>query len=572
MLKIHRDSITSNLAALVEETNLNSLLPELLSRNVFNDRMIIRIMNPSHNTKRQKNDLYTEILKRGPHAFANLQSALESSGHLLLAQLLRDTEMKLRSDETLSSNAGHSNSSQFPVVNNLDSMSIDSREVDHEEMTSCRECAGIKSASSASNDQNTNCNNKNQDSGITNDLNNLSFETQKDLSCKMYRYPEYMKKWDKDFEFGEFPYTSNVIVCSNERFLPVKVKCSSNFKEQNHPGPPVYKMDSNPRGVALVVNNINFGDSEEFKTRYGADNDEFRLTKLLEQLHYDVEVHRNKTKLQMVDIVNKFSQRDELQEADSIIVTFMSHGEEGDTEDNSKIVGIDGMGLAINDIVSFFHNDACKALIGKPKVFFFQACRGVLEDPGVLLSRYFIHRRIENDGRAVRFPSIQNRIRSQSDIFIAFPVPPGRKANRDRITGTWFIQAIIDIFSEHAWNTHLEDMMKMVDLRIKNTNNLYTSNFQSLTTKTIGWNKNLYFNPGLARDKRTGEVILLGNNKEEACANSEEKDVTDSPTDSKRPCPSSPINNYAKLKEDQDNESERNAGKGCYNFLGCNAI
>lgn len=56
-------------------------------------------------------------------------------------------------------------------------------------------------------------------------------------------------------------------------------------------------MDSNPRGVALVVNNINFGDSEEFKTRYGADNDEFRLTKLLEQLHYDVEVHRNKTKL-----------------------------------------------------------------------------------------------------------------------------------------------------------------------------------------------------------------------------------------------------------------------------------
>lgn len=201
---------------------------------IFN--LVFNFQNPSHNTKRQKNDLYTEILKRGPHAFANLQSALESSGHLLLAQLLRDTEMKLRSDETLSSNAGHSNSSQFPVVNNLDSMSIDSREVDHEEMTSCRECAGIKSASSASNDQNTNCNNKNQDSGITNDLNNLSFETQKDLSCKMYRYPEYMKKWDKDFEFGEFPYTSKSKQLYNSKpfffiniFLLVMVKY--NFRQ-----------------------------------------------------------------------------------------------------------------------------------------------------------------------------------------------------------------------------------------------------------------------------------------------------------------------------------------------------
>lgn len=53
-------------------------------------------------------------------------------------------------------------------------------------------------------------------------------------------------------------------------------------------------------------------------------------------------------------------------------------------------------------------------------------------------------------------------IRSRSDVFIAYPVPPGRTANRDPVVGSWFIQSIIEVFSEHAWNNHLDDLMKMV--------------------------------------------------------------------------------------------------------------
>lgn len=51
-------------------------------------------------------------------------------------------------------------------------------------------------------------------------------------------------------------------------------------------------MDSNPRGLALIVNNINIQSEEE---RKGAENDEYRLQELLKQLHYQVEVHRDKT-------------------------------------------------------------------------------------------------------------------------------------------------------------------------------------------------------------------------------------------------------------------------------------
>ncbi|EEB16591.1 Caspase-3 precursor, putative [Pediculus humanus corporis] len=448
MLKIHRDAILSNLSTLVEETDLNKLVPDLLNKNVFNERMINRILNPSHNGKRQKTDLYTEILKRGPLAFANLKNSLNSTGHLKLAQILSETEMKFKQSEIGNSSMTSPDSC---LLKDGGCISIDSRKIKNEDFVSHKSTESNPSVSS----------NNTSNLDIVKDLNDFTLDTSH--VCTLSQYPEYMKDLEEVFEGSEFPFTHNVIAWPSERFLPVKVKYASNFKELKDIGPPTYKMDSNPRGFALIVNNIDFDDSEEYKTRYGADNDEYRLKLLLEQLFYVVEVHRNKTKKEMLEITNRFSQRDELNECDSVVVTFMSHGEEGDTEDNSKIVGIDGLTVAINDIVGYFYNDACKALIHKPKMFFFQACRGILEDTGVVLENYIPTNRIEKDSREVRDPPRKTKIRSQSDIFIACPVPPGRKANRDRVTGTWFIQTIIDVFSEHSWNTHLEDMMKMVN-------------------------------------------------------------------------------------------------------------
>lgn len=70
-----------------------------------------------------------------------------------------------------------------------------------------------------------------------------------------------------------------------------------------------------------------------------------------------------------------FSERQELNECDCAIITIMSHGEEGDCEENSNIIGTDGIGVPIYKIVDYFHHDACRPLINKPKVFFFQGCR-----------------------------------------------------------------------------------------------------------------------------------------------------------------------------------------------------
>lgn len=78
-----------------------------------------------------------------------------------------------------------------------------------------------------------------------------------------------------------------------EEQLPVKVVAANAWKT----GPLHYKMNSYPRGCALIVNNKEFQDGENFPKRNGAENDEKRLKEMLQQFYFDVEFHENKTRM-----------------------------------------------------------------------------------------------------------------------------------------------------------------------------------------------------------------------------------------------------------------------------------
>ncbi|CAG2068382.1 unnamed protein product, partial [Timema podura] len=68
-------------------------------------------------------------------------------------------------------------------------------------------------------------------------------------------------------------------------------------------------------------------------------------------------------------------------------------------------------------------------------------------------------------GGRTQFDGIPNkRVRSSySDMLIAHSTLPGYTSNRDIYRGTWFVQAICKIFMEHAHDTDVEDMLKMVN-------------------------------------------------------------------------------------------------------------
>jgi hypothetical protein len=80
--------------------------------------------------------------------------------------------------------------------------------------------------------------------------------------------------------------------------------------------------------------------------------------------------------------------------------------------------------------------------------------RGVKMDFGVKLTAGHT----ESDG------SDTGVLRSVSDILIGYSTVLGFTSNRNKYLGTWYIEAICEIFMEHACDTDVEDMLKMVRL------------------------------------------------------------------------------------------------------------
>ena len=68
------------------------------------------------------------------------------------------------------------------------------------------------------------------------------------------------------------------------------------------------------------------------------------------------------------------------------------------------------------------------------------------------------------DGRTDTDGSSSVCQRTMSDILIGYSTLPGFASNRDKYLGTWYIQAICEVFMEHACDTDVEDMLKMVSL------------------------------------------------------------------------------------------------------------
>ena len=65
------------------------------------------------------------------------------------------------------------------------------------------------------------------------------------------------------------------------------------------------------------------------------------------------------------------------------ICCILTHGKLG------KVYGTDGATVDIMELTSSFKGAKCKSLVGKPKLFFIQACQGLEKQTGVIL--FFNH-------------------------------------------------------------------------------------------------------------------------------------------------------------------------------------
>lgn len=81
------------------------------------------------------------------------------------------------------------------------------------------------------------------------------------------------------------------------------------------------------------------------------------------------------------------------------------------------------------------------------------------------------------------------------DMKICYSTVSGYNAFRDPIDGSWYVQILCKVLAEHAHDTHLEDLLKIIGemMNIKRTER---DHLQTVSNEDRGFNKNLYFNPG----------------------------------------------------------------------------
>ncbi|XP_063069429.1 caspase-8 [Engraulis encrasicolus] len=202
---------------------------------------------------------------------------------------------------------------------------------------------------------------------------------------------------------------------------------------------PKYDMKGDKRGVCLIINNHNFSRSvKKLGNRDGTECDERVLKDVFTWLKFDVAIKRDCSKQEMLKVLKDLSQRDH-SAADCLVCCVLSHGLEG------TVYGVDGLEVRVQQLTEPFAGNGCASLVGKPKLFFIQACQGTKEQQTVP---------IQSDGPVAWSTSVDAAVPDQrsfapsipdgADFLLGMATIPEHASFRDTKDGTWFIQSLCE--------------------------------------------------------------------------------------------------------------------------------
>ena len=257
-----------------------------------------------------------------------------------------------------------------------------------------------------------------------------------------------------------------------------------------------YKMNSTPRGHALIINNEDY-INDVLPKRTGSLVDTNNLDLLFLQLGFKVTLRSNLMYSEMYREVQGFAELEDHQDADMAVVVIMSHGRHG------LVAACDGREIETEWILRQFNNQGCPGLRGKPKFFIFQACRGDDMDfgapgssslPTIDFDKYE-GPRDNTDARSVN-PVLAPVYKDVSweDMIVAYSTLPGYVANRDKYRGTWFTESLCKVFMDHAADMEIRELLDKVGETLKNFESEFGTK-QSFAYEVRHFYKKLYFNP-----------------------------------------------------------------------------
>ncbi|CAL1532218.1 unnamed protein product [Lymnaea stagnalis] len=243
-----------------------------------------------------------------------------------------------------------------------------------------------------------------------------------------------------------------------------------------------YRMDYPKRGTAVIINNETFLRCD-LSDRDGSEVDAERMERLFKSMGFEKILRRdNLTADEIRRELDEGKTWQDHSESSCFVCVLLSHG------DHEYVYGTDE-GIEVSEIFQPFRGNNCRSLVGKPKLFFIQACRGELDDDGADVVDAAI---MEPRDTVVR------RIPSDADFFIAYSVVQGYASWRHTELGSWFIQAVVKIFQENWRRLDLLTMMTRVNRMVayefeSNTGDAKSHRKKQMPCVTSMLTKDVYF-------------------------------------------------------------------------------
>ncbi|XP_068823192.1 caspase-8 isoform X1 [Capricornis sumatraensis] len=283
-------------------------------------------------------------------------------------------------------------------------------------------------------------------------LKRICEQVNKSLLKKIYDYEELRKDSERIMRLERDPdeFSNDMSQSLPEEGSSEMLAMSDSPGEQGselQTSDTVYRMTSKPRGYCLIFNNYDFSIAREqvpelhsLKDRNGTHLDAEALDKTFRELHFEIVHYRDQTAKGICEVLKSYQKKDH-KTKDCFICCILTHGNKG------TIYGSDGQEAPIYELTSYFTGSKCPSLVGKPKIFFIQACQGDKYQRGIA---------VETDSEQMEAyleadSSPQKRyIPDEADFLLGMATVNNCVSYRSILKGTWYIQSLCQNLRERC--------------------------------------------------------------------------------------------------------------------------
>ncbi|XP_020664502.2 caspase-6 [Pogona vitticeps] len=219
-----------------------------------------------------------------------------------------------------------------------------------------------------------------------------------------------------------------------------------------------YKMNHKRRGLALIFNHERFYWHLMLPERRGTLADRENLKRSLSGLGFEVKCFDD---LKAEDVLQNIYNVSTAQhdDADCFVCVFLSHGED------DHVYAYDAK-IEIQTLTNMFRGDKCPSLVGKPKIFIIQACRGDKHDDPVLARDTVDSREESSINETTVDAAAVYTLPAGADFLMCYSVAEGYYSHRETVNGSWYIQDLCEMIRRYGSSLEFIELLTLVNRKV----------------------------------------------------------------------------------------------------------